>query len=84
MFLFLECMNNIMKILLRRLTMDELLTIKEASKITKIGPSTLYTVLHFDRLPYKLIGNSRIVILKEDLEKWMKANTKQDEQKGRR
>jgi excisionase family DNA binding protein len=63
--------------------MDNLLTIKEVSRITKIGPSTLYTILHFDRLPYKLIGDSRIVIKKDDLEKWMKANIKQDEQKGK-
>jgi excisionase family DNA binding protein len=64
--------------------MDDLLTIKEVSKITKIGASTLYTILHFDRLPHRLIGNSRIVVQKEDLEKWMKANTKQDEQKSKR
>jgi excisionase family DNA binding protein len=64
--------------------MDDLLTIKEVSRITKIGPSTLYTILHFDRLPYKLIGDSRIVIQKEDLEKWMKVNTKHEERKDKK
>jgi excisionase family DNA binding protein len=57
--------------------MENILTIKEVSDLTKIAPSTLYTILHYEKLPHKLIG-SRVVIEKDALDKWIKENIKRD------
>ena len=68
------------KIYLRRLKMKEekekLLTVKEMSKKANISPSTIYSVLHYDRLPSTTIAD-RIVVKESVFNEWAKANLKQ-------
>ena len=54
------------------------LTVKEVSKQINLNPSTIYTILHFDRLEYETIGG-RIVIRQEKLDEWQKSNIKTNE-----
>jgi excisionase family DNA binding protein len=50
----------------------EYLTVKDASKITTLAASTLYTYIHYKKIPILKIG-SRIVFEKSELKKWMEA-----------
>jgi excisionase family DNA binding protein len=53
----------------------KILTVKEASTITKINTSVLYAVTQYEHLPHETIGG-RIVIYEEALNEWMKNNQK--------
>jgi len=54
---------------------DKLLTVKEMSKMAKISPSTIYSVLHYDRLPFVSIAD-RILVKESVFNDWVKANIK--------
>ena len=54
---------------------DGLLTVKQISEKTKLSPSTIYTILHFDKLQHETIGN-RIVVKESVFNDWEKENIK--------
>jgi len=63
---------------------ETLLTVKEMSKKANISPSTIYSVLHYDRLPFITFAD-RIVVKESVFNDWVKANIKEPkEAKGKK
>jgi hypothetical protein len=58
----------------------KILTVKEASTITKINPSVLYVVTQYEHLPHETIGG-RIIVYEDVLKEWMKDNGKKGDTK---
>ena len=46
------------------------LTISDASKLTTLAKSTLYSYVHFQAIPFLKIGG-RIIFEEESIKKWM-------------
>jgi len=59
---------------------ETLLTVKELSKRANISASTIYSILHYDRLPFETIGE-RIVVKESVYNEWAKANIKEPNKK---
>lgn len=55
---------------------EKLLTVKEMSKRANISPSTIYSVLHYDKLPSTTIAD-RIVVKESVFNDWVKTNLKE-------
>jgi excisionase family DNA binding protein len=51
----------------------KILTVKDASKITRLNSSVLYAILQYEHLPHEMIGG-RIIIYEDALREWMKNN----------
>jgi len=62
---------------------ETFLTVKEICSLTNLNSSTLYTILHYDKLEHETIGG-RIVIREKTFDDWLKRNSipqKNDETK---
>ena len=62
---------------------ETLLIVKDLSKRANISPSTLYSILHYDRLPFETIGD-RIVVKESVYNEWAKTNIKESNKKTKR
>ena len=58
--------------------MDELLTVKEASRILSLSISTLYAFVHQKRIPYVKLGKS-LRFRRNDLEQWVETQARPTE-----
>ncbi len=62
---------------------DKLLTVKDLSKRANMSPSILYSILHYDRLPFETIGD-RIVVKESVYNEWAKTNIKEPSKKTKK
>ena len=61
---------------------QKLLTVKDISKRLKINQSTIYTILHYDRLNYETVGN--LIVVREDtFNDWMAKNIKSTKEESK-
>ncbi len=55
--------------------MKPLLTVKEAARLLRVKPTTLYTWAYRRRIPSQKVGKS-LQFRREELEAWLKAQTR--------
>ncbi|MDR1902483.1 MAG: helix-turn-helix domain-containing protein [Treponema sp.] len=54
---------------------EKYLTVKDASSLTTLSPSTIYSYVHYKVIPYAKIG-ARIVFEENRLRQWLKSKEK--------
>ena len=50
-----------------------LISVKEASELTKLSIGTVYSYIYNKRIPYVKVGERKVVFDQDELQKWVEA-----------